>query len=200
MQWAKLLLFLSSGYGVGVSYYLLDKTNRLKFLALFLASITLFAVTLSNLLNILIADQTAEIIIFYVNEWGYVYTLILVLGALLLFIRESQPDIAKFPQSYAALPVILIISYLLVYNTQILKWWILNVAEAGAALAAVILYGMYSYYKSIYKTLLAGAILFLITFVIHLVLPESLNFIWQVSLSISIIILFRGYLIVNRQD
>ncbi len=198
MQWAMLLLFLSAAYGTGVSYYLLNKTGRPKFMALLWATVTFFAVTLSNLLDIVTAGEIAEFITSQVSEWGHVYTITLVLGALLLFIRESKPEFSRFPRFYAALPVILIISYLLVYDTPVLKWWILNVAEAGAALVAVILYGMYSYYKSVYKILLAGAILFLITFIIHLFLPDSLKLIWQLSLTISVITIFSGYLLIDK--
>ncbi len=193
-----LLLFLSAGYGIGVSYYLVRKTDRLKYMALFWASVTFLAMMLSSLLDIVTAGKIAEFITSQITEWGYVYTITLVLGALLLFIRESKPEFSRFPLFYAALPVILIISYLLVYNAPLLKWWILNIAEAGAILVAVIMYGMYSYYKSIYRTLLAGSVLFLITYILNLFLPDSLNAISQISLFISVVTIFSGYLLIDK--
>lgn len=193
-----LLLFLSAGYGIGVSYYLVRKTDRLKYMALFWASVTFLAMMLSSLLDIVTAGKIAEFITSQITEWGYVYTITLVLGALLLFIRESKPEFSRFPLFYAALPVILIISYLLVYNAPLLKWWILNIAEAGAILVAVIMYGMYSYYKSIYRTLLAGSVLFLITYILNLFLPDSLNVISQISLFISVVTIFSGYLLIDK--
>src|SRR5699024_10578860 len=99
-----------------------------------------------------------------IAEWGQVYIIALVLGSLMLFVRESKPEFTRSPLFYCALPVILIISYLLVYDSPLLKWWILSIAQGGAIACAIIIYGMYSYYKKEYKTLFAGAILFLITF------------------------------------
>lgn len=198
MKWAILLLLLSAVYGIGISYYLIKKNNRLKFTALFLASLTFFAVALSNLLDTVTAGKMAEFITAQVSEWGYVYTIVLVLGGLLLFIRESKPEFSRFPLFYAALPAVLIISYLLVYNTPVLKKWVLSVAEAGAAITAIIMYGMYTYYKRIYSTLLAGSILFLITFIAHLVTMNAYPLVWQILLFISTVTVFTGYLLVDR--
>ncbi len=195
MDWAMLLLLISAAYGIGVSYYLLRKTDRLKFMSLLWASVTFFAVMLSALLDIVITGNTAEFFLSQINEWGQVYTITLVLGALLLFIRESKPEFSRFPLFFVTLPVVLIISYLLVYNTEVLKWWILNIAKFGAILVAVVMYGMYSYYKPIFRTLFAGSVLFLITFILQLFLPDVF---WQISLIVSVLTVFSGYLVTDR--
>lgn len=199
MHWAMFLLFLSAGYAAGISYYLLGQTDRLKFMALFWASITFLAVTLGNLLDVVTTASIAEFITSQVTEWGTVYTITLVLGALLLFVRESKPEFSRSPRFYAALPVILIVSYILVYQTPVLKWWILKAAEAGAVTCAIIIYAMYTYYKPEYKIVLTGSILFLITFILYMVKPWSLPLIPQLSLFVSVIIVFTGYLLINRK-
>ncbi len=198
MHWGSLFLLLTGGFGIGSSYYLLRKTDRLKFMALFWTSFIFFFVILSDLLAVVISNSFAEYIISQIIEWGHVYCIALILGALLLFIRESKPEFSRFPRIYAALPITLAASYLLVYNTPVLKTWLLTISEAGAAIVAVVLYGMYSYYEPIYRTIFAGAVIILISFAAHFFIPESLNLIWQISLALGIGTLFTGYLIADK--
>lgn len=198
MAWGLLLLFFSAVYGVGVSFYLLNKYDKLKYLPLFLASIIFLLVSLANLADIITVGPIIKTIASQIREWGYIYTIILVLGNLLLFIRESKPEFSKFPLFFAALPVILIISYLLVYNTPVLKWWVLRTAEAGAVLAAVLIYGLYAYQKNRYKTTFAGCLLFFITFITSLFIPNSLQLVLQVLGFLSISTVFSGLLIVDK--
>lgn len=198
MHWGTLSMFFSGLYGIGVSYYMLNKTERLKFMALFWAAVVFTAAVLCRLLDIVTTSNFAEFITAQVTEWGHVYAIVLVLGALMLFIRESKPEFSRVPQFYATFPVILAISYLLVYDTLILKQVLLSIATAGAVVVAVILYGMYSYYERIYRTIFAGSVLFLITFLLQLFLPESVRLIWQVGLTVSVITVFTGYLVVDR--
>lgn len=198
MHWGSLLLLLAGGFGIGASFYLLRKTDRLKFMALFWTSFLFFFVILSELLTVVITNNFAEFILSQIIEWGHVYCITLILGALLLFIRESKPEFSRFPRFYAALPVALVLSYLLVYDTPVLKRWLLIISEAGAAIVAVVLYGMYSYYESIYRTIFAGAVLILITFIAHFFIPASLNLIWQIPLALGIGTLFTGYLIADK--
>lgn len=206
MQWAMFLLFLSGTYAAGVSYYLLNQTERLKFMALFWASVTFMGVSASHLLDVVITGAWSEFILRQIMEWGHIYSVTLVLGALMLFVRESKPEFSRSPLFYASMPAILIISYLLVYNTPVLKWWVLIIAEGGAVVCAVIIYGMYTYYKNEYKIILAGAFLFLITFIYFLMMPLLLQYFLQLVIQlilmgllfISVTTMFTGYFLINR--
>lgn len=198
MYWAEFLLFLSAVYAAGTAYYLLNKTDRLLFVAFFWSAATFLAVTIAKLVDIVTTGPLAEFIIMQVVEWGQVYSITLVLGGLLLFIRESKPEFSRSPRIYAALPIVLIFSYLLVYDISILKWWVLTVAQGGAIAVGLIMYGMYSYYKPIYRTIFAGTVLFLVSFIIVVTLPSSFIVIEQVSLFVSIVIFSSGFLIVDR--
>lgn len=198
MHWGSLLLLLAGAYGSGVSFYLLRKTDRLKFMALFWASVLFFGVILSQFIDVITDSAFAEFITSQIIEWGHIYCISLVLGALLLFIRESKPEFSRFPRVYAGLPVIIVISYLLVYDIPVLRSWLLNLSEAGAAIVAVIMYGMYSYYESIYRTIVAGAVLFSTAYILHLFLPESYKLVWQITLSTAIGSTFTGYLLANK--
>lgn len=200
MAWGLLLLFLAAVYGVGVSFYLLNKYDKLKHLPLFLASVTFLLVSLANLADIITVGPTIKAIVNQIREWGYIYTIVLVLGNLLLFVRESKPQFSKFPLFFAGLPVILLISYLLVYNTPVLKWWVLRTAEAGAVVSAILIYGLYTYQKNRYKTTFAGCILFFITFITSLFIPDSLQLVLQVLGFLSISTVFSGFLIVDKHN
>src|SRR5699024_10437714 len=86
------------------------------------------------------------------------------------------------------------------YDSPLLKWWILSIAQGGAIACAIIIYGMYSYYKKEFKTLFAGAILFLITFILYLAGPWTLQFIPKLLLFISVITTATGYLILFKKS
>lgn len=199
MQWILLLLMLSGCFAVAVSFHLHRKTDRLKFMGLFWASFLFVAVNLALILEPIFVGGWTTFIIDQVKEWGKVYSIALVLSSLLLYVRESKPEFSRFPLLYVSFPLVVVISYLLVYDTVLLKNWLLGIYQGGAAVVAVLIYGIYYYREPIYQTVFLGSLLFLITYFIYIVLPKSYSYIWQIGLILSVITVFAGYLVVNRK-
>ncbi len=200
MQWILLLLGLAGCFAAVISISLHRKTDRLKFLGFFWASIFFTAVNISLLLLPIFTEGILHFLLLQVIEWGHVFTISLVLSSLLLYIRESKPEFSRFPKLYAIFPFAIILSYLLVYNTVLLKEWLLSIYQAGAAIVAVLMYGIYFYRESMYRTVFIGGIFFFLTYMLHVLLPPSYKIIWQVALFISIITVFSGYLILERKS
>ena len=197
MQWGLILLSLAGLFSAIVSLYLHKKTDRLKFLGLFLASLLFVAVTISTILRPVFPGGWEQFIVAQISEWGHIYVLALIFSSLLLFVRESKPEFSRFPIAYVAFPVCIVISYLLVYDTIILKNWLLSIYHGGAVLVTLLIYGIYAYRESIYLTVFIGAIGFLISFAAFILLP-LFQIIWQILLTISISITFAGYLMIDR--
>lgn len=168
-------------------------------MGLFWAALFFIAVQIGLLLE---PYLTRSISIFFASqliEWGEVYTIAFVLSSLLLFVRESKPEFSRFPIVYVSIPFIVILSYLIVYNTILIKNWLLSIYQGGAVVAAIMMYGIYYSRKSVYRTALIGAVLFGLTYLLYLVLPDSYNLIWQSMMAAGIVTLFSGYLLVEHQ-
>lgn len=197
MAWGALVLILAGLFATGTAFYLHRETQRLKFLGMFWAAVIFVAVEIGILASTVTSTGTLDFIAGQVIEWGHIYCLALILSSLLLFVRESKPEFSQFPILYGVLPFLIIISYLLVYNTVILKDWLINIYQAGAVVVAVLMYGIYSYRDDIYRPLAGGAILFCITFILYLVIPDH-KLLWELFLAGSIITTFSGYIVVER--
>src|SRR5699024_7199074 len=151
-----------------------------KFLGILFASALFVCTQIAQLLTAFFTDAIGSFIMDQIVEWGSVYCIALVLGSLLLFIRESKPEFSRFPKFYAALPLVVVISYLLAYDTLVIKGWLMNIYQAGAAIVAMLIYGYYAYKDSIFYTLAIGMGLFLITYILSIALPSDLHIIWQI--------------------
>lgn len=198
MFWGPLLLSLTGLFATGVSYYLHRQTQQLKFLGLQLASVVFVVVELAVLAQMFINADVAAFITELIIEWGHIYCIALILSSLLLFVRESKPEFSRFPRIYAILPLLVILSYLLVYDTILLKKWLLNLYQGGAAVVTAMMYGIYYYRDSIYLTVACGAAFFLASYLIYIFIPVS-PFAWQICLAVSITTTFSGYLIVEKE-
>lgn len=199
MPWGLILLTLAACYAVGMSGYLHRVNQWYKYLALLFAAVFLLATSAAHLLQPLLTGDIASFIVAQVQEWGRVYCIAFILSALMLFVRRSKPEFSRFPLIYAATPFVILLSYLLVYNTVILKEWLLNIYMGGAVIVAVLMYGVYSYQESVYRTTFAGSLLFLITYLLYIVMPPEMAGIWQISLALSIATAFTGYWIVQKE-
>lgn len=197
MLWGTITLILAGSFALGVSFYLNRESGRLKFLGLLLASGVFIVAEVAFLLSGVITGNTATYITNLIIEWGHVYSIALVLCSLLLFVRESKPEFSQFPLLYCALPILTIAAYLLVHNTLMLKYWLINIYQGGAVVVALMMYGIYSYRDSIYSTLTVGSVLFIVSFLIYLFFYEWMM-LWQIFLAVAIFTTFSGYLVVER--
>lgn len=200
MQWGLFILALAGCFSAGISFHIYKETDRFKFLGLFFASIFFIIINIGLILSPLLRGDVSSVIISWIIQGAHICCVALVLSSLLLFVRESKPSFMRFPILYAASPLVIIISYVLVYDTIVLKNWLLNIYEAGAVAASLLIYGFYCYHRSVYRTIFIGTVLFLTSLILYFVLPVTYEIIWQILLAIAIGTAFSGYLQVESQS
>jgi len=100
------------------------------------------------------------------DGWFRVTGISLVLTALGMENWQDRPAVARFPFVFTFVPLLLIATFILVYNTVYIKDVLLGIYEGGAILTALILFGLFTskYFDYIYP--LVGIGLLLLAFVI----------------------------------
>lgn len=197
MSWGLYLLILSGIFSAVVSLYLYHDTERYKFLGILCASFFFIIIQLGLILQQVFTGYTASFILEGLVQWGSICCIALVLSSLLLFLREMKPDVLRFHRLYSVLPLLTILSFFLIYDSELLKSRLLTIYVASAALVSIILYGTSFYQKSIYRTAFIGVLILSASFVLHFLLPLSYEFIVRIVLAVGITTLFSGYLVIN---
>lgn len=196
MVWATVLLMIISGYVAAKFFVLTNKRGRLKFLGLTVASVIFTVMQFSVLLNHLMVDPNVTVASEFILEWGHITSLAFILSSLAIFIRESKPVFAQFPMIYTALPLLIVISYLLVQDTYAIKTWLLIIYQGGAITVALLMYSIYTYRRPKYAFILAGVIIFLISYILFWSISEvqdSYQWIWKLLVGAAMIISILGY-------
>ena len=196
MEWDALLLSLVGFYGGFKCYRFTEGSDRLKFLGLSIATFVFAITQLSVVVDGWLDPFGLTLYSGVAVEWGHIISLAFILSALAVFIRQSKPVFAQFPLVYAALPLFIVFSYVLVANTYALKDWLLSIYQAGAILVALLMYSVYTYRELRYMYILGGIILFLITFLMYWYVPgirEYSEWIWQTFLALSLLLTLYGY-------
>lgn len=203
MQWLALVLVLIGGYATVKLINFSREGNRLKFLGLTIASVIFSIIFLANAAAGFTNNSDLRFISDTVDEWGHVLSLAFILSSLAIFIRESKPVFAQFPLPYTALPLLIVISYVLVQDTYAIKEWLLFIYQGGAILVALLMYSVYTYRDNDYAYIMSGIILFGVCYTLFWYLPvihESNPWLWQVLLGISIILTIFGYDRINEKS
>ncbi len=196
MIWATLLLIFISGYVAAKFFTLTNKRGRLKFLGLTVASIIFTIMQLSVLMDYLMMGPNVTTAAEFIVEWGHITSLAFVLSSLAIFIRESKPVFAQFPMIYTALPLLIIISYLLVQDTYAIKTWLLAIYQGGAIIIALLMYAVYTYRRTEYALILGGVIVFLICYILFWTISEiqdTYQWIWKLLVGVAMITSILGY-------
>lgn len=196
MTLATSLLVLVSGY---ISLKLVGLTRsraRLKFIGLTIAALILLLMQLAVLTEPMVSDPTFTKIARFVFEWGHISCLAFVLSSLAVFIRDSKPVFAQFPMLYTALPLLIVISYILVKDTYALKNWLIAIYQGGAITVALLMYSVYTYRRYQYALILVGVMIFLLTYILYWHLPvvnTTYPWMWKLSLAVGIVVTVLGY-------
>lgn len=196
MIWATLLLLFVSGYVAAKLFSLTSKRGQLKFLGLTIASGIFTVMQFTVFLDFLMTDPNVTAASEFIIEWGHVTSLAFILSSLAIFIRESKPVFAQFPMIYTALPLLIILSYLLVQDTYAIKTWLLVIYQGGAITVALLMYAVYTYRRTEYAFVLAGIILFMIAYILFWSIAEvqdTYQWIWKLLLSVAMITSIYGY-------
>ena len=194
MDWDALLLLLAGLFMLYTSSRLTYQTESIKYLCYTLGAVfyilgqggqVLEAVLMANEITI---DSTIFV------EINHVTAVSFVLCGLAVFIRESKPVFAQFPLIYAAVPLLLILSYWIVKDSFAIKNWLMSIYQAGALLVATMMYGAHTYRNpelQFVKFMLGATGLFTLTYILYWFVPviqDDYNWIWQVSMGISLLI------------
>jgi hypothetical protein len=196
MIWATLLLVFISGYVAIKLFSLTNKRGRLKYLGLTIASAIFTVMQLSVFLDFLMADPSVTAATEFIVEWGHITSLAFILSSLAIFIRESKPVFAQFPMVYTALPLLIVISYLLVQDTYALKTWLLVIYQGGAIIVALLMYSVYTYRRREYELILGGVVIFLIAYILYWsvsAIQETYAWVWKLSVGSAMLLSIFGY-------
>lgn len=196
MALATFFLLITSVFVAVKLIGLTNKRGRLKYLGLAIASVILTVMQLTVLIEQLVDNPGVAAASEFIIEWGHIIGLAFVLSSLTIFIRESKPVFAQFPMFYTALPLLIVISYLLVQDTYALKNWLIAIYQGGAIVVAFLMYSVYTYRKNEYVVILAGITLFLISYVLFWYtgdLLENYPWIWKLLVGFAMITTILGY-------
>ncbi len=195
MDWDALLLLLVGIYTTFTSAKLARHSNSIKYLCYALAALFFTLGQGGILLKAILSANQITIDSSLFVELTTVTAVSFVLCGLAVFIRESKPVFAQFPLIYAAVPLLLIVSYLFVKDSFAIKEWLISIYQGGALLVALMMYGTHSYRNRdlhYVKYLLSAAIILTITYIVYWFVPiirTDFEWIWQVLLGISLIII-----------
>ena len=196
MPWATFLLLLVSGYVAAKLVTLARNKGRLKYLGLTIASVIFFIMQGALFVELLSESSTITNVTTFIVEWGHVTSLAFILSSLAVFIRESKPVFAQFPMLYTALPLLIVLSYILVKDTYALKTWLVAIYQGGAITVALLMYGVYAYRKEKYAVILSGVFIFLLSHIFFWYVPgvqQGYPWIWKLLLGFGMIITVLGY-------
>lgn len=196
MPWVTFLLFLLSGYVAGKLFILTNNRGRLKYLGLTIAAGIFAIMQLFLFLNIMTENSDFAAATEFIVEWGHITCLAFILSSLAIFIRESKPVFAQFPLFYTALPLLILISYVLVQDTYALKSWLLAIYQGGAIIVSLLMYSVYTYRRSEYSVILSGVAIFFITYSLFWYVPgvqDSYAWIWKLLVGIAMVVTVLGY-------
>lgn len=196
MPWVTLILFIISGYVTGKLFILTNNKGRLKYLGLTVAAAIFTVMQLFLFLNFLADNPDFSAATDFIVEWGHITSLAFILSSLAIFIRESKPVFAQFPLFYTALPLLILISYLLVQDTYALKSWLIAIYQGGAIIVSLLMYSIYTYRRSNYAMILSGVGIFFITYALFWYVPEvqdSYGWIWKLLIGIGMVVTVLGY-------
>lgn len=195
MQWGAFLLSIVGLYATFKFYSLYRSQNSLKYLGLVLAGSFFILTQASIVIEGLVAGYGLTIYADLIVEWGHVLCLAFILSSLAVFIRDSKPVFAQFPLLYSALPLLIVVSYVLVKDTYAIKEWLISIYQGGAILVALLMYGVYTYRQREYMTVLGGIGLFLVTFLLYWYVPEiqdPYHWVWKMLLGGGILVTVYG--------
>lgn len=108
----------------------------------------------------------AEPFLMQAAEWFRITGISVGVAALALENWYDRPFIARYPFWLNFMPLLLLISYLIVYDTVFLKNILAGIYEGGAIVAALLLFGLFSRRDETYIYALAGLIAIMLGFII----------------------------------
>lgn len=186
------ILFYAS-FRIGMLYKAFKNQKILMFALAFLAYGISSVDWLADVLTFTLADK---LILDNALDWIQVVGVSFALCGLAIENWEDRPAVARFPFVLVYAPILLIITYVFVFDTLFLKEVIIAIYEGGAVLIALLLFGLFGAKNTDYLYVLAGLILLLLSFAVYWFPSEVISnneWIWKVVVIISVYLLQKGY-------
>ena len=201
MEWMIWILLVSALWVTIQTGYRVFKKYTLARLALFLA---LIAFDINIISELLFRHFTQDLLIVepnLISEWAQIISISFVLSGLAVIIREAKPDFARFPLSFAFLPLLIIATYPMAMHTLVIKKWLLSIYEGGALLVALLLYSVKTYRFNKYGLILLGIILMTLAYLFFWFnfIPETIKQTWPLLMALGLYISSRGFKTVARE-
>lgn len=164
-----IVLFIVSFYATINFYRLFSITGRIFHFCLATTAVFLAIIGISGHLSHFfpVLDPV------FIDDWSRAFAVSFALSACAAVIRDSKPEIARFPRFLVFIPLVLVFVYPLIIDTVLLKELILGFYQLSALIISLLIYSYKTYKNATYGYVLVGLIFFFITFVLFW-LPESI--------------------------
>lgn len=194
-DWSGFLLFLIAVYACIEFVIMARQLNSLMHTAFAVSLLAVALAAISPNLDYWLSFANLTIHPEVVVEWMRVVAVSFMLCGLAVLIRNAKPVFARFPLSFTALPLLIVLTYPLARNTLVLKEWLIGIYEGGGLLIALMMYGALSANAKKYLPILGAAGLFLLVFVLYWFIPglhPQYAWVWKLVLDAGIIVLVYG--------
>ena len=149
-----------------VAFFFYRKKQRLR-----LSGKTLFAsisiLGLGYFIKFLLQLFDAEHPWYVSVELCWLLSVTLLLTTLANILRDDKPVFARYPISFTFLPIIILPFYPFIYNTTVIKNWVLGLYQIGAILISLLLFGLMFYRDRSFKSVIITWALFFLAWLIH---------------------------------
>jgi len=202
MDSLSIILSLALLYGT-IKLFIAFKTYKNHKLAMFgLALLFYFISSLMWILNFFDSDQNTLFIFSTISSWFQVGGVSFALCGLAIENWEDRPPVARFPYAMAFAPVLLILSFVFVFQTVFLKDLILAVYEVGGLLIGIMLFALFAVKNADYFYTVIGNVLLLLAFAVYW-FPGNLiadyTWIWKLITLVAVLIMVQGYMSATKK-
>lgn len=196
-DWNGLLVCIVAGYASVKLASMAYRLDSLMHTAFAIAMLSFAVLGISENLALVVRYFEGDFNVQMVKEWSGVISISLVLCGLAVLIRNAKPAFARFPLSFTALPLLIIVTYPLAIDTLVLKDWIMGIYEGGALLIGLLMYAVMSTTSVKYLYVVGAIALLSIAYTIYWFLPAEVvytsSWIWQLFLLSGIVGLVMAY-------
>lgn len=164
--WGALAATIILLYGLGRLIFLYRHDNRPVTLC-WAATAGFYALaSMGWIPELMTIPSEAEQLLMQASEWFRIAGISVGIAALSMENWYDRPFIARYPFWLNFMPILLLLSYLIVYDTIFLKNILAGIYEGGAIVAALLLFGLFSRRDETYIYALAGLITIMLGFII----------------------------------
>ncbi|MEX0681818.1 MAG: hypothetical protein WD097_10595 [Balneolales bacterium] len=192
LSFSGIILFIISFYAATIFLRLFAKSRRIFHFCLGTTAVFVAIIGISEHLAFFFPILNPE----FLFEWSRVFAVSFLLSATAALIRDSKPEITRFPRFFTFIPLLLITVYPLIFETVILKMWVINLYQGSALFISLLIYSYKSHQDTDYGYMLVGVFFFFITFALFN-LPDFLmtlpDYVWVLLTASGILIITVGY-------